>query len=475
MAQIVAHRVGAANRVELEFNMPLEWRLRKDGTPRPVWYGRFKVNNVRRFVCLNVPMEGRAPASLLDEGDHAFERSRARAQVKLEEVISEAQHQKSSEALVQKIHAIRYGERIKSFPIRDLIQAWEAMPKKKGRDELHPRYVTDVHATLRRFVDFMRDQYAGVVEAEQVNRTMALEFMASEESRGLAAKARNDTLKRLRAVFKFLQIEYGVLKNPFDGIRHHTEHHVHRRPLDAAERQRLLDAVAGDDFLRPIIVCGLETAMRLGDCCKLDWASVHLDEKDAHGHPSPDHLAVASSKTGASILIPVSPKLRNELERALPAKGGKRKGPVWPAQAAMYANNPQGLTYRVGKAFAKAGFSDGDTQRLRTKGMRKASVVDFHSLRTTWITDQLSRGTPIETVRMITGHQTTEVVLRHYFKPRLAQLAQAIHPTNPTKPVMPGLMRDLQKGLKRLTPANLKDERPRLLALLAQLETSGGA
>jgi hypothetical protein len=49
--------------------------------------------------------------------------------------------------------------------------------------------------------------------------------------------------------------------------------------------------------------------------------------------------------------------------------------------------------------------------------MQKASVKDFHSLRTTWITMALSAGVPMELVRRVTGHSTVEVVLKHYFRP----------------------------------------------------------
>ena len=49
--------------------------------------------------------------------------------------------------------------------------------------------------------------------------------------------------------------------------------------------------------------------------------------------------------------------------------------------------------------------------------MQKASVKDFHSLRTTWITMALTAGVPMELVRRVTGHSTVDVVLKHYFRP----------------------------------------------------------
>lgn len=48
---------------------------------------------------------------------------------------------------------------------------------------------------------------------------------------------------------------------------------------------------------------------------------------------------------------------------------------------------------------------------------RRASILDWHALRVTWVTLALSSGVPMEVARLVTGHKTVEVVLRHYFKP----------------------------------------------------------
>ncbi len=48
---------------------------------------------------------------------------------------------------------------------------------------------------------------------------------------------------------------------------------------------------------------------------------------------------------------------------------------------------------------------------------RRASILDWHALRVTWVTLALSAGVPMEVARLVTGHKTVEVVLKHYFKP----------------------------------------------------------
>ncbi len=255
------------------------------------------------------------------------------------------------------------------------------------------------------------------MDAAQVDRRMARGFLDAEESRGISDKTWNDALKRVRATFRFLQTEYGLWRNPFEGIRMREEHHQHRKPLSEGQVQRLLEAVRDDDFCRPLVLCGLSTAMRLGDCCQLRWADVDL------GSASPS-VTVKTSKTGETVCIPVYERLRAELEMAHERRGAKGEF-VWPQQAELYRRQHSLVSRRMGVAFKKAVGED-LVHAVRKHGLLKASVYDFHSLRTTWITEALSRGVPIETVKLISGHKTVEVVTTHYFHPDRDQVRNAL-------------------------------------------------
>ena len=49
----------------------------------------------------------------------------------------------------------------------------------------------------------------------------------------------------------------------------------------------------------------------------------------------------------------------------------------------------------------------------------------------TWITLALSNGVPIEVVQMVTGHETMEIVLKHYLRPGPEQFQAIIHRAMP--------------------------------------------
>ncbi len=62
----------------------------------------------------------------------------------------------------------------------------------------------------------------------------------------------------------------------------------------------------------------------------------------------------------------------------------------------------------------------------RKQGARAASVLDWHALRTTWITLALGAGVPIELVKRVTGHAQVDIVLGHYFRPDREQFRAAL-------------------------------------------------
>ena len=88
-----------------------------------------------------------------------------------------------------------------------------------------------------------------------------------------------------------------------------------------------------------------------------------------------------------------------------------------------YQTNPDHITDRVKKVMRTAGFFDtddansaeengksrGETHQARPKGLRKASIRDFHSFRHTWKT--YARGAKLteEVHDEISGHETGSV------------------------------------------------------------------
>jgi hypothetical protein len=107
----------------------------------------------------------------------------------------------------------------------------------------------------------------------------------------------------------------------------------------------------------------------------------------------------------------------------------------------------------------------------RASGKRRASVWDFHSFRVTWVTLALTAGVPLELVQKVTGHKTTDIVLKHYFQPGREAFRQALHSA------MPKLLTNGQKSPKDemreivggMTAKTWKADKARLMELMMKM------
>lgn len=103
------------------------------------WYGRVKVNGRRFAKNLGVEVRGAVPLSLSEQGDIAFERSRAKAQAALEKLQLDLKKRSTAEELVQTIHEILTGARVSSIPLDEIGARWKALPRRRP---LSDSYVT---------------------------------------------------------------------------------------------------------------------------------------------------------------------------------------------------------------------------------------------------------------------------------------------------------------------------------------------
>jgi integrase len=304
------------------------------------WYGVFILNGRKTVINLKVPITGARPPKRTMLGDDEFERSRGRAQEAYDQLRREMVEDRTGERALQKLAEHKTGREVTFPKLADLAEHWERIPRRKEPDA---RYAQQCKVTLKRFTTFVAREQPDAAEFVMVKSETAKAFMAAEETRGVAPKTWNDTLKLLRATFKHLHPHLSDGSNPFHGLVTKALETVNREPFSVEELKAILEACADDEFVRPLIVTGMCTAMRRGDCCLLKWEDVDLKE---------GFLTVKTAKTGETVDIPMFPMLREELVKAR-AKDGKSPF-CFPEAAEMYRNNPDGITWRVKQVLARA-------------------------------------------------------------------------------------------------------------------------
>ena len=389
--------------------MGLEITRKKDGSLRSKWwYGRFEVNGKTKSVSLDVEIKGKVPKTLRHIGNPTFERSRAQAQVRLDELIRKAHSQKTAEKHLEDLYELKSGAELQYAQLTELEMLWDQQPTKKARSD---QWIKTQHSSLNAFREYIQKRYPNAQTLAQITPRIAREWMRTYEKKNLCAETYNHKLVLLRSLF-ISGSDTGVLHNPFGGIPTKKKQTVHRQPFSPDELTEILKYCC--EITRPVFITGMCTAMRRGDCCLLTWESVDLTN---------GFMTINTSKTGEVAEIPLFPILRDEIEHR--SRHGKY---IFPEAAAMYQQNPSMISHRFKKALKDASIQ---TSIKREGSERKASVKDFHSLRTTWITMALSAGVPMELVRRVTGHSTVNVVLKHYFRPGREVFRQALESALP--------------------------------------------
>lgn len=226
----------------------------------------------------------------------------------------------------------------------------------------------------------------------------------------------NKRLTFLRSFFDALAKPGRISVNPFREIRPRRAKPNSRRALSMAELETIVERAAGD--LRLLLVVGMMTGLRLGDCCTLRWEEINLSagiirrvpRKTARSHADP-------------VVVGIPPALRSNLESAPPAS---RMGYVLPRFAEMYLDRDgTGRVTRIIQAhFVSCGISihaagtgmayhyDGK-RKVYDESTRAVVQVGFHSLRHTWVSLHAAAGTPQAVIQESAGH-SNPAMTEHY-------------------------------------------------------------
>jgi integrase len=289
------------------------------------------------------------------------------------------------------------------FPtVREYFDSWVARKK----PEISPSSYRLYYDKARRFVNWLghrADEQIALIDRQDI-----LDFRAAELKR-VAPRSVNYSVKFLRMVFKTAK-EDGKYQdeNPASGVKvARLRDGNNRRGFTIPEIRRVLE-VANTEW-RSLIYFGLYCGQRLGDLARLTWQNVDLDR---------DEVRFVSRKTGRTMIIPIAPPLRVEIEN-LPA-GDNPRQPLHPRAFASVEKS--GRTNTLSRQFrellADAGLATPKAHRTTENapgrdGPRELSQISFHSLRHTATSLMKNAGINASVVMDIIGHESA-AVSAHY-------------------------------------------------------------
>ena len=211
-----------------------------------------------------------------------------------------------------------------------------------------------------------------------------------------------------------------------------------------------------------LILIGIYTGLRLGDCCRLDWSSINLAQgviqvvprKTRRHHQRmvtiPIHPALGAALLGTQSadaerdkrpfydpaydgLRPTPESQNGQLAFESPDELNaiasreatcvlKTTGPVLPTIAEMYARSRWRVSHELSRIFKAANI----TMSVKLEGRhRKTPEATFHSLRHTFVSFAANAGVPLHIVQSIVGHESTAMT-RHYYHENIDALKSAV-------------------------------------------------
>ena len=308
-----------------------------------------------------------------------------------------------------------------------LAEAWHHYEMSPNRRDVAKATLDSKRTAWMAFARWMEQNHIEICYLAEVTETAVAEYLAEFRCRH-SATTYNNHVCAIREVFRALAEKAGVTHDPWADVCLRSDDSVSRRELTLDEVERLYDAASKEGAQwKMLVMVGIYTGLRLGDCCRLSWECVDLERQVIQVIPE----KTKKHMHGRPVTIPIHPQLMAEL---LEARGKREEGKsetrdevsgnsfVNPAIAEMYLDKNWRLDERLRKIFAAANITM--SQRLEGRS-RKSVIASFHSLRHTFVSLSANAGVPLPVVQSIVGHCSTAMT-RHYYHENEAVLRQAV-------------------------------------------------
>ena len=371
------------------------------------------------------------------------------------------------------------GER--RLPLADV---WLEYVKSPLRNDLAPSTLKAKQLVWMHFARWMERFYLCVGDLAGVTAEMVAEYLACLRA-DLCATSYNSRVCILRGIFYTLANKAGLVDDPWEGVKLRPDDSHSRRELTTDELRRLLEAAkkvkvegegeqrnlsscssltSGQETASPfnewyrLILIGIYTGLRLGDCCRLDWSQIKLaqgviqvmPQKTKRHHQRivtiPIHQRLGAELLASQVKVggEGGSKSKSEVEveqrnlsscsagqpeqkidyhcTPTPPTYTSFSGPVLPMISEMYVHSRWRLSKGLERIFARANIA----MNVRLEGRKhRAPEATFHSLRHTFVSLAANAGVPLHVVQSIVGHESTAMT-RHYYHENVDALRRAV-------------------------------------------------
>lgn len=225
--------------------------------------------------------------------------------------------------------------------------------------------------------------FFGSMKLNEVTPLLIEKYRAERLKTGVSKSTVNRELAIMKKMFN-LSIDWKLAtENPVKKVKFFSEKdNLKERILTKEEEGRLL--VASAEHLKPILIAGLNTGMRLGEILSLKWGQIDFEK---------ELVRVEKTKSGKIRYVNINSVLSKTLEN-LKAENGEGEF--------LFTNPKTGQPLKdVKTAFKSA------CRRANIKNLR------FHDLRHTFASRLVESGVDLITVKELLGHSTVKITERY--------------------------------------------------------------
>jgi integrase len=293
------------------------------------------------------------------------------------------------------------GQTLPTSTVAAWIKRWLETKSVENEPTTHIRY----ESAMRTFAQFLGDKAEKCLES--LNADILLRFRDDCADRASVGTT-NTNLKIIRSCLNSALQQGLISSNPAIQVKPLKERgQSKRREMTLGEIQTVLKECGKTEW-HGLVLVGLYSGQRIGDCACLTWQQIDLAKKT---------ISFVTQKTGKRLSTRLAEPLADYLNE-LPATDDP-SAYVFPKLAALGEKNSAPLS----KAFAEEILIPAGLMAKRAKnhaangtgrkGERQVNEITFHSLRHSLVTMLKATGASQAMAQMIVGHDSTAVSKRY--------------------------------------------------------------
>ena len=159
-----------------------------------------------------------------------------------------------------------------------LAEVWREYEKSPNRRELAATTMDSKRVVWMKFAEWIEDNHIEITQLKQLTAEAVAEYLRVFRI-GHSASTYNNHVCVLREVCNVVAEKAGMEDDPWAQVRLLPDDSHCRREFSQDELSRLLAAAeraSGEWTL--LFAVGMYTGLRLGDCCRLHWDNINMDE-----------------------------------------------------------------------------------------------------------------------------------------------------------------------------------------------------